>query len=47
LIPLFTMLFGWLIFRESFTLLQYLAGLLIFFGVGLSQNFWLKQTVRS
>lgn len=47
LTPLFTMLFGWLIFRESFTLLQYLAGLLIFFGVGLSQNFWLKQTVRS
>lgn len=46
LIPLFTMLFGWLIFKESFTLFQYLAGLLIFFGVGLSQNFWRKQPVR-
>lgn len=40
LIPLFTMLLGWLIFRESFTPFQYLAGLLIFFGVGLSQDFW-------
>ncbi len=40
LIPLFTMLLGWLVFRESFTLFQYLAGLLIFFGVGLSQGFW-------
>ncbi len=40
LIPLFTMLLGWLIFRESFTSIQYLAGLLIFFGVGLSQDFW-------
>lgn len=40
LIPLFTMLLGWLIFRESFTSFQYLAGLLIFFGVGLSQGFW-------
>ena len=41
LIPLFTMLLGWLIFRESFTLFQYGAGLVIFFGVGLSQNFWM------
>ena len=41
LIPLFTMLLGWLIFKESFTLFQYCAGLVIFFGVGLSQGFWL------
>jgi drug/metabolite transporter (DMT)-like permease len=40
LIPLFTMLLGWLIFRESFTSFQYLAALFIFFGVGLSQGFW-------
>ncbi len=43
LIPLFTMLLGWLAFRESFTLYQYLAGLLIFFGVGLSQGFWIRR----
>jgi drug/metabolite transporter (DMT)-like permease len=43
LIPLFTMLLGWLIFQESFTLFQYCAGLIIFFGVGLSQNFWMKK----
>ncbi len=43
LIPLFTMLLGWLVFKESFTMFQYSAGLLIFFGVGLSQGFWLKR----
>lgn len=42
LIPLFTMLLGWLAFKESFTLYQYLAGLLIFFGVALSQGFWIS-----
>ena len=47
LIPLFTMLFGWLVFKESFTLFQYLAGLLIFFGVGLSQGFWIAQGVNT
>ena len=45
LIPLFTMLLGWLVFRESFTLFQYCAGLLIFFGVGLSQGFWLRKQI--
>ena len=45
LIPLFTMLLGWLVFRESFTAIQYLAGLLIFLGVGLSQGFWMGQNV--
>lgn len=40
LIPLFTMLLGWLIFQECFTSFQYLAALVIFFGVGLSQGFW-------
>ena len=43
LIPLFTMLLGWLVFKESFTMFQYLAGLLIFFGVGLSQGFWVNK----
>jgi drug/metabolite transporter (DMT)-like permease len=43
LIPLFTMLLGWIIFKESFTLFQYLSGFLIFFGVGLSQGFWLRR----
>ncbi len=43
LIPLFTMLFSWIIFKESFTLFQYGAGVLIFFGVALSQGFWLKR----
>ncbi len=47
LIPLFTMLLGWLVFKESFTLFQYLAGLLIFFGVALSQGFWLKRQDQS
>ena len=46
LIPIFTMFLGWLVFRDVFTLPQYLAGLLIFFGVGLSQNFWLKHPVK-
>ncbi|HIP82831.1 MAG TPA: DMT family transporter [Desulfocapsa sulfexigens] len=41
LIPLFTMLLGWIVFKESFTIFQYLAGFAIFFGVGLSQGFWL------
>ncbi len=43
LIPLFTMLLGWIFFKESFTLFQYLSGFLIFFGVGLSQWFWLDR----
>ncbi len=43
LIPLFTMLLSWIIFKESFTLFQYGAGLLIFFGVALSQGFWRKR----
>jgi len=43
LIPLFTMLLGWIIFKESFTLFQYLAGFVIFFGVALSQGFWLHS----
>ncbi|MEN8199757.1 MAG: DMT family transporter [Thermodesulfobacteriota bacterium] len=43
LIPLFTMFLGWLVFRESFTPFQYCSGLLIFFGVGLSQKFWLNR----
>ncbi len=43
LIPLFTMGLGWLIFNEVFTAVQYLAGLTIFGGVGLSQNFWMKK----
>lgn len=43
LIPLFTMLLCWLAFNESFTLFQYLAGVLIFFGVGLSQDFWINK----
>ena len=43
LIPLFTMLLGWIIFKESFNLFQYLAGFVIFFGVGLSQGFWLRR----
>lgn len=47
LIPIFTMFLGWLVFRDVFTLPQYLAGLLIFFGVALSQNFWLKRPVKS
>jgi drug/metabolite transporter (DMT)-like permease len=42
LIPLFTLLLGWVIFKESFTLFQYFSGFVIFFGVGLSQRFWLK-----
>ncbi len=42
LIPLFTMLLGWIVFKESFTPFQYLAGIVIFFGVGLSQNFWIS-----
>jgi drug/metabolite transporter (DMT)-like permease len=43
LIPLFTMLLSWIFFKESFTLFQYFAGFVIFFGVGLSQGFWLKR----
>jgi len=43
LIPLFTMLLSWIIFKESFTLFQYIAGLVIFFGVGLSQGFWIQS----
>jgi len=43
LIPLFTMGLGWLIFNERFTPVQYCAGLIIFAGVGLSQNFWIKR----
>jgi drug/metabolite transporter (DMT)-like permease len=43
LIPLFTMLLGWIFFKESFTLFQYLAGFVIFFGVGLSQKFWMTS----
>ncbi len=46
LIPLFTMLFSWIIFKESFTLFQYLAGFVIFFGVALSQGFWLKRPLQ-
>jgi len=44
LIPLFTMLLAWIVFKESFTFFQYLAGLIIFFGVGLSQGFWRKHS---
>ncbi|HID01957.1 MAG TPA: EamA family transporter, partial [Desulfobacterales bacterium] len=43
LIPLFTMLLSWIIFKESFTLFQYISGLVIFFGVGLSQGFWIQS----
>ncbi len=43
LIPLFTMGLGWLIFNEAFTSIQYLAGIVIFIGVSLSQNFWMKN----
>lgn len=43
LIPLFTMGLGWLVFNETFTTIQYLAGITIFTGVGLSQNFWMPQ----
>ncbi len=43
LIPLFTMGLGWLIFNEVFSLIQYLGGVTIFIGVGISQNFWLKK----
>ncbi len=43
LIPLFTMLLGWIIFKESFTVFQYFAGFIIFFGVGLSQSFWVQS----
>ncbi len=43
LIPLFTMLLGWFFFKESFNLFQYCAGFVIFFGVALSQGFWLKR----
>jgi drug/metabolite transporter (DMT)-like permease len=43
LIPLFTMGLGWFIFNEVFTTSQYIAGLIIFTGVGLSQNFWIKK----
>ena len=46
LIPLFTMLLGWILFKESFTLFQYAAGFVIFFGVGLSQGFWQKTTLN-
>lgn len=41
-IPIFTMILGWLVFKESFSFFQYLAGGLIFLGVGLSQGFWLN-----
>ena len=47
LIPLFTMLLGWIIFKESFTVFQYCAGFVIFFGVGLSQGFWRKKTAQT
>jgi len=43
LIPLFTMLLSWILFKESFTLFQYIAGFVIFFGVGLSQGFWVQS----
>ncbi len=43
LIPLFTILLSWIVFKESFSLFQYCAGFVIFFGVGLSQGFWIKK----
>lgn len=43
LIPLFTMTLGWLVFKEVFTATQYLAGLAILAGVGISQNFWIQK----
>ena len=43
LIPLFTMGLGWLVFNEVFTTIQYFAGIIIFTGVGLSQNFWMTH----
>lgn len=43
LIPLFTMLLGWLILGETFSLFQYCSGFVIFLGVAFSQGFWLKR----
>lgn len=43
LIPLFTMLLGWIILGETFSLFQYCSGFVIFFGVAFSQGFWLKR----
>jgi drug/metabolite transporter (DMT)-like permease len=38
LIPVFTVFLGWLILGETFTQLQYLASLLVFIGIFLSQG---------
>ena len=38
LIPAFTVLFGWLILGETFTAVQYLAALMIFIGIFISQD---------
>ncbi len=44
LIPLFTVLLGWLFFKESLNSFQYLAGFILFLGVAISQGFWLPRT---
>jgi drug/metabolite transporter (DMT)-like permease len=43
LIPLFTLLLGWIFLGEVFSFFQYCSGFVIFFGVAVSQGFWLKR----
>lgn len=45
LIPVFTVFFGWLILGEQFTSSQYMAALLVFAGVLISQKREKKETV--
>lgn len=46
LIPVFTVLLGWLILDERFTRSQYIASILVFFGIYVSQRNW-KRTKPS
>ncbi len=46
LIPLFSVILGWVVLKERFTPMQYIAGVLVFAGVWLSQSATRENQVR-
>ena len=46
LIPVFTIILGWIILHETFTPMQYPASVLVFAGILISQESWGRKTAR-